>query len=560
MTTQSETPNKIPLFKVFMVQNIDSVKDTLTSGMITQSKKVDEFEAKLQEWFNYPYILTLSSATAGLTLAVRLLNLPMGSEIFCTPLTCMATTCAVLENRMKIRWVDVDPETCNMDLDDLRRKIAGSTSENKAIVFVHWAGNPIDLDKLKKVAGSIPIIEDCAHSLGATYNNTKLGTHGNLAVYSLQAVKHLTTGDGGLIFLPNKELYDRAKLLRWFGVSREAPAIPKLDYRLEDDIPEWGYKFHMNDINATIGLCNLPWMNKIIESHKRNGKYYEKELRFLPGIELLKQVDNSSSAYWIFTIKVQNKHRFLKHMTEKGITVSQVHGRNDVHSCVKQYKSFLPQMDALEREIISIPCGWWLTSKELEYIVECIREFSKEYVKIIELQKSDLLTTGYSRELTLNDKESYLKLLSGLNKMSEPVEDSKFISVLRQMNTFIFVYIVNGVMVSTAKIFIEPKFYNNVGHIEDVITDINYRGKGYASKLIRQCIELAKTKDCYKIVLYSSLDNSTFYEKNGFSKKGCEMCLYTSSGKTEHSKDTSNKTVENEPESRYPILKSNLKS
>jgi dTDP-4-amino-4,6-dideoxygalactose transaminase len=183
----------IPLFKVFMNNNMEPVLNTLNSGMITQSQKVEEFESKLKEWFDYKNILTVNSATSGLTLALRLLNLKEGDEVLCTPLTCFATTCSVLANKLKIKWVDVDVNTCNMDLDDLKYKISSST---KAILVVHWGGSPIDLDKLKNIAGDIPIIEDCAHAFGAEYNGKKIGCHENIAVFSLQAIKHLTTGDG----------------------------------------------------------------------------------------------------------------------------------------------------------------------------------------------------------------------------------------------------------------------------------------------------------------------------------------------------------------------------
>jgi dTDP-4-amino-4,6-dideoxygalactose transaminase len=258
---------ELSLFKVFMSPGISKpLIDTLQSGFISQGKKVEEFESKLKEWFNYPYILTLNSATSGLILAIKVLNLVEGDEILSSPLTCFATNVSILANGLNIKWVDVDPETCNINLDDLKNKI---TAKTKAILLVHWGGYPVDLDKIKEIQKytvdkfgfKIHVIEDCAHAFGAEYKNQKIGTHGNICVFSLQAIKHLTTGDGGLIFLPNKELYDRVKLLRWYGIDREYKN--NKDYRLENDISEWGYKYHMNDINATIGIENLKYINEI---------------------------------------------------------------------------------------------------------------------------------------------------------------------------------------------------------------------------------------------------------------------------------------------------------
>lgn len=370
----------LSLFKVFMSKESgDEVSKTLSSGMITQSSKVEEFELRLKEWFNYPYILTLNSATSGLTLAVRMLNLNSDDEILSTALTCTATNWPILSNGLKIKWVDVDPNTCNMNLDDLKNKI---TSKTKAVVFVHWGGSPIDLNKLKEIQDytlkkfgfKLQVIEDCAHAFGAEYYGKKIGTHGNTCVFSLQAIKHLTTGDGGLIFLPDKKSYDRAKLLRWFGIDRNKRSGGK-DFRMENDVKEWGYKFHMNDINATIGLCNLPYIEKNLERIRYNAKFYDNKLKNIKGVKLLKNTEKSLSAYWLYTIKIESKYDFINFMKEKNVMVSQVHNRNDLHSCVKEYKCNLPILDELEKEIICLPCGWWITDGDLEYIVNCIKEF-----------------------------------------------------------------------------------------------------------------------------------------------------------------------------------------
>ncbi len=501
----------LPLFKVFMSLDVENVKTTLKSGMITQGPKVEEFEKKLKEWFNFPYILTVNSATSGLIIALRLLDLPIGSEVLCTPLTCMATSCSVLENRLSIKWVDVDPETCNMDLNDLERKI---TEKTKAIIFVHWGGSPIDLDRLKTVAGSIPVIEDCAHSFGAEYHGKKLGTGNNIAVYSLQAIKHLTSGDGGLIFLPNEHLYNRAKLLRWYGISREKPQ--GIDFRLETDIVEWGYKAHMNDINATIGLCNLPHIDSILQKHRDNAEFYNKNLKDIKGVTLLKQIPDTKSAYWIYTLKVQDKQNFISYMTSKKVAVSQVHNRNDIHSCVSEFRTHLPQLDSLEKEMICIPVGWWLSDSERWLIKEYIKQWSDIYFKKIVI-----------RELLLSDKEPYLALLRELNGyICDPNKFEEAFNCLNSSNR-IFVLLVDNVIVSSVKCILETKFSQNVAHLEDVVTDIKHRRRGYASHLLKHAIKMIRNEGgCYKIVLNTNEDNIDFYVKNGFSEKGIEMSLY----------------------------------
>ena len=384
----------LSLFKVYMNTDVlEPLNKLLMSGQLTQGPVVEEFESKLKEYIGNPYILTLNSATAGLTLALRLLKnkdaIPDWpgfndqEDIVLTPaLTCFATTAAILANNVNIKWLDVDLETANISLEDVKNKLNEKT---KVIYLVHWGGNPVDLDELDKICeehklqyGFKPVVvEDCAHSFGAEYNEKKIGSNKNICVFSLQAIKHLTTGDGGLITLPTEDLYERCKLLRWYGINRDKRNYKGKDFRLENDILEYGYKFHMNDINATIGLYNLPHMDELLRKNRVNGKYFDEHLKNISGIKLLKNNPKCNSAYWLYTIRILNgkKQEFMDKMKEAGIMTSQVHNRNDINSCVKKFEEPLPNLDILEKELVCIPVGWWLEKKDLEYIVNSVINF-----------------------------------------------------------------------------------------------------------------------------------------------------------------------------------------
>ena len=367
----------IPLFKVSMSEKvIKPLNEVLLSGYIGQGKKVEELESILCNYFNNPFCITLNSATSGLKLAYRLLNLQPGDEVLTTPLTCTATNWPILDNSLNIKWIDVDETNYNLDLNDLRRKISKNT---KAICLVHWGGYPVDLNELKKIqkeakskfGNFIPIIEDCAHAMGSQFNKKMLGNHGNICVYSFQAIKHFTTGDGGLIILPNEELYKRAKMLRWYGIDRETNSK---DFRCEKDIKEWGYKYHMNDINATIGIHNFPLSLERSKKYIENSTYYDEQLKDVEKVTILTKQKDRKSACWIHTIKVKDRDLFMQLMKEKQIMVSKVHQRNDIHSCVSKYKSLLPNLDKLSEEMICIPNGWWVTEEDREYIISSIKE------------------------------------------------------------------------------------------------------------------------------------------------------------------------------------------
>lgn len=389
----------LSLFKVFMSKDVLlPLNKVLMSGFITQGQQVEKFERELKKYIGNPYILTLNSATSGLTLALRLLKKKDESlnwpgfndkeDIVLTPaLTCFATTAALLANNVNLGWLDVDLDTGNICLADLKNKLSEKT---KIIYLVHWGGNPVDLDKLKdlqeycleKFKFKPMIVEDCAHSFGTEFNQTKIGSNSeNICVFSLQAIKSLTTGDGGIITLPNEKLYNRCKLLRWYGIDREKRNYKGKDFRLENDVIEYGYKFHMNDINATIGLYNLPHIDGLLKKNRENANYFNscKQLKDIEDIRFLnlKNKVKSNPSYWLYTIRILNnkKDEFMAKMKELNIMTSQVHNRNDINTCVNQFKIHLPNLDILEKELVCIPVGWWISEKDRKYIVNQIKLF-----------------------------------------------------------------------------------------------------------------------------------------------------------------------------------------
>tara|TARA_Y100000034_G_C6872475_1_gene398536 strand:+ start:344 stop:1492 length:1149 start_codon:yes stop_codon:yes gene_type:complete len=371
-----EMRSNIPLFKVFMADDvIEDLSDVLASGYIGQGPKVEEFENLMKEFVGNPYCNTTNAGTSALHLALHMVKSGERHEVLTTPLTCTATNFPIRANGLDIKWVDVDPTTCNMDLRDLRRKISPKTL---AIMVVHWGGYPCDLDELRKVQDECedlygfrpPVIEDCAHAFGATYKGKLLGNHGNICMFSFQAIKHLTTGDGGLLVSPDYNMHSRAKLLRWYGLDREKSP----DMRCEQNVSEWGYKMHMNDINATIGIKNFHHLKDVLTKHQENGKQYTRSLEGIPGVTLLENADDRESTYWIYTLRVSDRDGFIKKLKESGIAASRVHDRNDKHEGLQEYRSMLPGTDEICSDMICIPCGWWVSEEEIGFVVDTIKK------------------------------------------------------------------------------------------------------------------------------------------------------------------------------------------
>lgn len=169
----------------------------------------------------------------------------------------------------------------------------------------------------------------------------------------------------------------QGKLIRFFGIDRERKNSSK-DFRVEDNIEEWGYKFHMNDVNATIGLCNFPLAARMLERHRDNAKFYHFALQDIKGVKLLENKADREGAWWLFTLLVDRRDELIDFMRGHGIMVSQVHGRNDVHSCVREYLSPLPLLDAYEGRVVCIPVGWWVGTEEREKIVALMKQFFQQ--------------------------------------------------------------------------------------------------------------------------------------------------------------------------------------
>lgn len=365
------------LFKVHMPKSVDKpLLEVLHSGFIGQGKKVDEFEEKLSQYFGNDKVLTLNSGTSGLQLALRLANVGYGDEVITTAMTCTATNMPILAAGAKIVWADVNPVTGLIDPQAIEAKI---TSKTKAIIMVHFGGIPCDIEAINAIAKKyrIKTIEDGAHAMGSEYKNQKIGNHSDFVMFSLQAIKHITTVDGGLLLCQDQEDYKRGKLLRWYGIDRDEK---RKEFRCEENITEYGYKFHMNDICATVGIEQLKHVDEIVEGHIANQQYYDQALSDVRGVRIIEKPEVSKSASWLYTLHIEKRDLFSAWMSEQGVMTSRVHERNDKHSAFAESVCDLPGVDAFNATQVSIPVGWWISKEDREYIVDKVREFSSLYL------------------------------------------------------------------------------------------------------------------------------------------------------------------------------------
>lgn len=305
-----------------------NVYKVLSSGYLSEGEQVKQFEHEFSQRFGFHYVVAVNSGTSALELSYELAGIKTGDEVISPVLTCVATNIPIIRRGAKIVFADIDTDL-NINIEDVKKKI---TPKTKAIVFVHFGGNNRGLEELTKIGKErgITIIEDAAQAVGSPYWGKAPFT-----AVSLQAIKTLTSGDGGFLILQRKEDFEKARKLRWFGYDRE-----EKQKRGDSDLEMAGYKYHMNDISASIGRGNLADFDKIMEHRRKLAEIYKSYGMFA----------HSWLAGGFKKDFPVVRDVFLK----RGFEVGQYHYRND------RYKIFggkinLPVMDALEKRYFFVP-------------------------------------------------------------------------------------------------------------------------------------------------------------------------------------------------------------
>ena len=368
--------NKILMFYPYISsKSVKNVGKTIKSRWIGQGPKVELLEKKFSNKFlNNKYALATGSGTDALHLSYILSKIKKDDEVIVPIFTCTATNIPLLYIGAKIVFADIDPNSMNICTKSVEKLI---TKKTKAVVCVHYGGLPCDMSELKRISKkhNLILIEDVAQAIGAKYKNKNVGTFGNFSTFSFQAIKHITTGDGGLLTVKNKNDYIKAKRIRWFGIDRDK----KYKGTWSNDIFEIGYKYQMTDISATLGLDSLSEINDIIKYRR---KLYFRYLQNFSKNSKIKVIDdfnnNKFHAAWLITIAIENKDYLQKKLNSKNIEANQVHFRNDKYTIFKKFaknKKF-KNMDYLENRYLVLPLHHKVSVSDVDYICNLINRFT----------------------------------------------------------------------------------------------------------------------------------------------------------------------------------------
>jgi perosamine synthetase len=359
----------IPIVKVLFPPKeslLPALESVLYRGQIAEGQQVYEFEEKFGSQFGVPNVLAMSSGTAALHAALTLAGVQHGDEVISTPMTAEPTNTSILYCGATVVWADVDPTTGNIDPDSIRQNI---TPKTRAIVVVHYAGYPVRLAEIRAIADEyqLPLIEDCAHALGATYDGKPIGSIGDFGIFSFQAIKHMTTVDGGVLTIANPKYMIAAKKFRWFGMLKGVA-------RTEVDIQSIGYKYNMSNVTAAMGLVQLQHIDSVISRYISNGRYYDIQFQDVPGINFACCDAVAKPSYWLYTLLSDHADDIEKSLNAAGVMASKLHRPNNLHSIFKSSNKPLPGLDRFYKRLLHIPCGWWVTDEDRARIADVIKK------------------------------------------------------------------------------------------------------------------------------------------------------------------------------------------
>jgi perosamine synthetase len=363
---------RIQLFKpAIREESIDGVGEVLRSGWLGLGPRTAEFERQFAAYVGTPHCVGLNSCTSALHLALRLLDLPAGSEVITTALTFVSTNHAILYENCRPIFADIQRDTGNLSADGIAERI---TARTRAIMLVHYGGYPCDLDEIYALARArgIPVIEDCAHACGAEYRGRRIGSHGDIHAFSFHAVKNLPMGDGGALTVRSEEHDRRLRSLRWLGITANTfERMKPGGYRWAYEIDEVGFKYHMNDIQAAIGLGQLPFVDADNARRAEIDALYRRELAGTPGIALLRAEGDRVSSHHLFVVLAEERDRLMDRLKDEEIDAGVHYVRNDRYAMYEP--ADLPNTEYFWRRALSLPMHTHLTDDDVRRVAAVIR-------------------------------------------------------------------------------------------------------------------------------------------------------------------------------------------
>lgn len=369
-------------------KDIEEVVKVLRSDWITQGPKIKEFEEALCKYTGAKYAVAVSSGTAALHLACLAAGIEKGDEVITSPITFVASANCILYCGGKPIFTDIQKVTANIDPDEIRKKINKRT---KAIIPVHFAGNPCDLEEISDIArkNKLFVIEDAAHALGAQYNGSKIGSckYSDITIFSFHPVKSITTGEGGAILTNNKKLYEKLCIFRNHGITKERKNLKNKNggpwyYEMQ----QLGFNYRITDIQAALGVSQLKKVDKFVARRCELSRIFNNAFKGIHWIKFLENGMKNSCAFHIYVVLIDFK-RINKTRKEVMAYLKKCNVGTQVHYIplyrqpyYKETFGYMPADFPVAEEYykaaLTLPLHQDMTKRELNYVVDKVSKLS----------------------------------------------------------------------------------------------------------------------------------------------------------------------------------------
>ncbi len=370
-------------------EEIAEVADTLRSGWITTGPKVERFTAEFLDYVGGRFGVPVSSATAGLHVSLLALGVGAGDEVVTTPMTFVATLNTIVHCGAVPVLADIDAATLNIRVEEIERRL---TARTKAIVPVHYVGQPVDLDPLLELARDrgIAVLEDAAHAVGAEYKGRRIGSFPTTSVFSFHPNKNMTTGEGGMIVTDDEAVFERASLLKFHGMDREAWKRFAKSGSPRYDVAVPGFKYNMMDIQAALGLHQLKRLDGFLAERERLASQYDEALAGLPGLILPQRVSYPVRHAWhLYTPLLDvdrlriGRDRFMDELKKRnigtGLHYTAAHEFSYYSARFGWTPDDFPEAHFVSERIVSLPLFPGLTDADQRDVIEAVTEVLAEF-------------------------------------------------------------------------------------------------------------------------------------------------------------------------------------
>lgn len=354
--------------------DINSVLKVLKSDWLTQGPMVEKFEKAVAKYCKAKYGVAFSSGTSALYCAYRAGGIKQGDEVITSPLTFAATSNMLAILGAKPVFIDVNEETLTIDPEKIEKKI---TQRTKAIVAIDFAGHPADYDKILKVAkkNNLLLVEDACHSLGAEWKSKRVGSFADMTILSFHPVKHITTGEGGMVLTNNKNFYEKLKILRNHGIIKK-PEIGRWYY----EVTEPSFNFRITDLQCALGLSQIKKINRFLKKRRDLAKKYQKQLAGINWLKLPVQKDYAKHAWHLYPVRIiGNRKKFFDYLIKNRIGTQVHYMPLHLHPFYKKNfnykKGDFPVAEDYYKKAVSLPIFYSLTKKDFGRVIKVIKNY-----------------------------------------------------------------------------------------------------------------------------------------------------------------------------------------